>query len=164
MVDKIFYNGKVFTQDKNNPRCTAFAISNGKFVGVGNDINILKLKSPQTHVVDLQNKTVFPGFNDAHIHVWKVGNLLTSLLDLRGVKSLEEMQQKLFEYANKNPQLEWILARGFNEANFPDKKIPNKFDLDKILTDRPVCVTRTCAHQIIVNSKALSVCNISATT
>jgi len=164
MIDKIFYNGRVLTQNKQEPECTAFAISKGKFVAVGDDNFVLQLKSPQTLLFDLENKTVLPGFNDAHIHIWKVGNLLTSLLDLRGVKSLDEMQRKLIEYANKNPQLEWILARGFNEANFPDKKMPDKFDLDKIISDRPVCVTRTCAHQIIVNTKALEICDITSAT
>ena len=52
------------------------------------------------------------------------------------------MHDKLKDYAHNNPQLEWILARGFNEALFPDKKMPDKFDLDKIITDRPVCVAR----------------------
>jgi len=164
MIDKIFYNGSVLTQNKQEPECTAFAISDGKFFAVGDDNFVLQLKSSQTLLIDLENKTVLPGFNDAHIHVWKVGNLLTSLLDLRGVKSLDEMQRKLIEYANKNPQLEWILARGFNEANFPDKRMPDKFDLDKIISDRPVCVTRTCAHQIIVNTKALEICNITSAT
>ena len=164
MADKIFFNGKILTQDKQNPKASAFAIKNGKFIAVGDDKNILELKSPQTLLIDLHNKTVLPGFNDAHIHVWKVGNLLTSLLDLRGIKSLGEMQDKLKDYAHNNPQLEWILARGFNEALFPDKKMPDKFDLDKIITDRPVCITRTCAHQIIVNSKALEFCNIVTDT
>ena len=78
MADKIFFNGKILTQDKQNPKASAFAIKNGKFIAVGDDKNILELKSPQTLLIDLHNKTVLPGFNDAHIHVWKVGNLLTT--------------------------------------------------------------------------------------
>ena len=164
MIDKIFYNGKVLTQDKQNPGATAFAIEEGKFCAVGDDTAILNLRSPLTSLIDLKGKTVIPGFNDAHIHVWKVGNLLTYMLDLRGVKDLKEMQDKLIDYAIKNPHLEWILARGFNEANFPDKKMPDKSDLDKIIPDRPVCVIRTCAHQVIVNSKALEKCEIQSST
>jgi predicted amidohydrolase YtcJ len=77
---------------------------------------------------------------------------------------MEEMQQRLSDYAKENPELEWIQARGFNEALFPDNRMPTKLDLDKVISDRPVCVMRTCAHQIIVNSKALEKTSITEKT
>lgn len=164
MQRTIFYNGNILTQDKSISHATAFAIENGKFMAVGFDAQILQLQNEYTHLTNLNGSTVLPGFIDAHIHVWKVGNLLTYMLDLRGVKSLEEMLDKINEYAKKNPELKWIQARGFNEINFPDQKMPSKKDLDKIITEKPVCITRTCAHQIIVNSKALEICDISKST
>lgn len=136
----------------------------GKFFAVGNDEEILALKNQGTEVVDLQGKIIIPGFNDNHIHIWKVGNLLTYMLDLRGVRSREEMLDKIRDYAHANPQLEWIQARGFNEVNFSDQRMPNKHDLDAISTTRPICITRTCAHQIVVNSKALEICKIDRQT
>ncbi|MCY7410395.1 MAG: amidohydrolase [Chitinophagales bacterium] len=162
MIDKIFCNGNIFTQDKENPFANAFAIAHGKIVAVGGNEEVLALRTPNTKLETLNNKTVLPGFNDAHIHIWKVGNLLTYMLDLRGVRSIDEMQQRIFDYAQKNPQLEWIQARGFNEALFPDERMPTKFDLDKVISDRPVAVIRTCAHQLIVNSKALELAGINS--
>ncbi len=105
-----------------------------------------------------------PAFNDAHIHIWKVGDLLTYMLDLRGVKSIAEMQDKIADFARKNPENEWILARGFNEANFPDGKMPTRHDLDKVLIDKPLHVIRTCAHIAVLNSKALEFCGITNKT
>lgn len=163
MRRKIFYNGNVLTQDKQHPYATAFAVENGKIISVGDD-SLVQLKNDDTEIIDLHNKTVLPGFHDAHIHIWKVGNLMTLTLDLRGVGSVEEMLDKIRDYHNKNPQLKWIQARGFNEANFPDKRIPNKYDLDKITTSKPICVTRTCAHQIIVNSKTLELAQLNRQT
>lgn len=160
----IFYNANILTQDKKNPTATACVIESGKFLYVGDDNTALQHKNEDTEIINLENKTLLPGFNDAHIHIWKVGNLLTHTLDLRGVSSVEEMLDTLRDYHKNNPHLEWIQARGFNEAHFPDKRIPDKNDLDKITTSKPICVTRTCAHQIVVNSKALEVAGIHKKT
>jgi predicted amidohydrolase YtcJ len=96
-----------------------------------------------------------PIFNDAHIHIWKVGDLLTYMLDLRGVTSLAEMQAKLADFAQKKPKNEWILARGFNEALFADGRMPDRHDIDKIISDRPVHIIRTCAHIVVLNTFAM---------
>ncbi|HYV93092.1 MAG TPA: amidohydrolase [Chitinophagales bacterium] len=164
MAEKIFFSGNILTQDQKNPLAAAFAIDGNKIIAVGSDEEILRLQTPNSKLQTLNNKTILPGFNDSHIHIWKVGNLLTYTLDLRGVKSMDEMQQRLLDYARKNPQLEWIQARGFNEVLFPDQRMPTKFDLDKVISDTPVAVIRTCAHQLIVNSKALEVTGISSQT
>lgn len=111
-----------------------------------------------------ENRFRLPAFNDAHIHIWKVGDLLTYMLDLRGVTSLTEMLDKIADFARKNDSNKWILARGFNEANFENKDIPTRNDLDKVLKDKPLCVTRTCAHIAVLNTKALEICKISKHT
>src|SRR5215831_4737824 len=164
MIEKIFFNGNILTQDKIGEHASAIAISNKKIVAVGNDEEILSLKNESTQISNLKLQTVLPGFNDAHIHIWKVGNLLTYMLDLRGVKSIDEMLQLLLDYSVKNPQLEWIEARGFNEALFPDQRMPTKRDLDRVIKDKPVAVIRTCAHQLIANSKALAVSDLNEKT
>ena len=96
-----------------------------------------------------------PIFNDAHIHIWKVGDLLTYMLDLRGVTSIAEMQAKLADFAKKKPKNEWILARGFNEALFADGRMPDRHDIDKVISDRPVHIIRTCAHVVVLNTMAM---------
>jgi len=164
MTRKIFYNGKVLTQDSELPEATAFIVEDGIFTQVGNDEAMLALSSDADELINLHNQFVIPGFNDAHIHIWKVGNLITHMLDLRGVKSIAEMQHKILAYANQNPNLSWIQARGFNEVDFDVPKMPNKLDLDILNLDRPICVTRTCAHQIIVNTKALEIAEINVDT
>lgn len=162
--EKIFFNGNILTQDKARPAASAFAVASGKIIGVGETASICQLSTANCQLIDLQHSTVLPGFNDAHVHIWKVGNLMTYMLDLRGVHSMEEMQQRISDYAKQNPELPWIQARGFNEVLFPDKRMPNKLDLDAVINDRPVSVIRTCAHQVIVNSKALAATGISKQT
>lgn len=164
MSRKIFFNAKVLTQDKLLPEAEAFIVEEDKFIAVGNTTSILALQATSDTLIDLQGNYVIPGFNDAHIHIWKVGNLMTNMLDLRGVESIKVMQEKIAAYAEKNTHLSWIQARGFNEANFSEKRFPTKADLDAIGLNKPICVTRTCAHQIIVNSIALNIAHIDAHT
>lgn len=161
---KVYFNATVLTQDSRYPVISSFAVSEGKIVAAGNAEDILRLPGDRFQRINLQGATVLPGFNDAHIHIWKVGNLLTYLLDLRGVQSLDEMKQRLSDYAKRNPELPWIQARGFNEVLFPGQRMPNRFDLDEVISDRPVSVMRTCAHQLIVNTAALRASGITQQT
>src|SRR5450432_3596347 len=103
MSTKIFFNGNILTQDKKNPHASAFAVEDGKIIAVGNDEEILKLAVSGSQISNLKFQTVLPGFNDAHIHIWKVGNLLTYMLDLRGVSTIDEMLQLILDYSKKNP-------------------------------------------------------------
>ena len=162
-MDTIFKNGIILTQT--DPSVSeALLVRNGYIAAVGNLSDVEKQAQTPVSIVDLDGKTLMPAFNDAHIHIWKVGDLLTFMLDLRGVQSLAEMQAKIADFALKNPQNAWILARGFNEMNFPDGQMPSRFDLDKVVSDRPCYVIRTCAHVAVLNSKALEICGIDDNT
>jgi len=158
----IIYNANVLTQNSSQPLIQAFAVDDGKFIAAGSNEDILRLQQANTQLIDAGGKTVLPGFIDAHIHIWKVGNLKTFLLDLRGVASIEEMQDKLSDFIMQNPGKGWIQARGFNEANMREGRLPTKADLDKVTTERPLWLIRTCAHIGIANSKAIAMSGVTA--
>jgi len=164
MADLIIHNANVLTQNLQKPNAEAFAVAGGKIIAAGNKEEIWALEQFNTKLIDAKGKTVLPGFIDAHIHIWKVGNLKTFLLDLRGVNSITEMQDKLSDFIKRNPGNGWIQARGFNEANMKEQRLPTKVDLDKITTERPLYIIRTCAHIGIANSKAIELSNITAQT
>jgi predicted amidohydrolase YtcJ len=167
MIDLIFKNGIFLSQNtkKTDPSVIeAILVKNGYISAIGRLLDIEKRANFDAQIIDLNGQTLMPAFNDAHIHVWKVGDLLTFMLDLRGVKSLVEMQAKIADFAAKNPKNTWILARGFNEANFANGQIPSRFDLDAVVSDRPCYVIRTCAHVAVLNSRALELCGITETT
>ena len=91
MQKRIFYNGTILTQNQKQPQAEALAIVDDKIVYVGSLAQARETAGNDAQLIDLQGHTLLPAFNDAHIHIWKVGDLLTYLLDLRGVQSLEEM-------------------------------------------------------------------------
>ena len=72
--DLVLYNGKIVTVDEDFSIAQAVAIKSGRFVAVGSDSEILALAGADTERVDLEGKTVLPGFNDSHLHLsWPVG-------------------------------------------------------------------------------------------
>ena len=131
-------------------------------VGKYEDLKVF-IKS-DTQIIDAAGKTIMPGFNDSHIHIWKVGNLKTFMLDVRGVESKEEMLELMTIYDKQNPHLKWITARGFNEASWKEKELPTKVDLDTISTIKPIYLIRTCAHIAVCNSLALEISGINTLT
>lgn len=136
----------------------------GTIEGIGTAAELRNQFGSFKEEIDFQGKTIVPGLNDAHIHVWKIGHLRTYMLDVRGVKSIVEFKQKLKDFASKNPNSEWIMARGINEMVLEEKRLPTKEDLDEVITDRPVFVIRTCAHIGIANSKAMEISGVSEAT
>ena len=163
MTQFIFHNGTILTQATPSV-IQAVLIENGHIKAVGKLKDVRAKASKTATIIDLKGQTLIPAFNDAHIHIWKVGDLLTYMLDLRGVDSVAEMLEKIADFAAKNPNNAWILARGFNETRFADGQMPTRFDLDTILKDRPCYVIRTCAHVAVLNSYAMTLCNITEQT
>lgn len=162
MCDSIFFNGKIHAPGQPSPE--AIAVGGGKIVAIGKFSDLKFLAKNHTQLIDLQGKTLLPGFFDAHLHLWKVGDLLTFNLDLRGVASIPEIQEKLLDFSRKNPDLKWIRARGFNESQMKERRLPTRHDLDKVVADRPVFLQRTCAHIAVLNSKALEISGINEKT
>src|SRR5277367_1261270 len=94
----------------------AVAIDGDRIEAIGTMEELRPLIHGATRLVDARGHTLMPGFHDTHIHVWKVGNLKTYMLDVRGASSLDEMLSMLLDYRQRYPDSTWITARGFNEA------------------------------------------------
>ena len=116
------------------------------------------------HIIDARNRVCMPGFNDSHIHVWKVGDLIGYKLDLRGSTSLDDMLQRLDAWNRTHPDAAWITARGFNEAAWPESRMPEAKDIDKVISDKPVYIIRTCAHIAVTNTRAMEAAQITQDT
>ena len=134
-------------------------VRDGVIEAVGSEVG-LQAREADEHI-DLQGKWVMPGFNDAHIHVWKVGQLESFIVDLRGIESIAAIQNKLKSIAKALPAGSWIQGRGYNEQVLQDKRMPNKDDLDAISLEHPIYLIRTCAHIASVNSKSLTVAHVT---
>jgi predicted amidohydrolase YtcJ len=163
-ADTIFTNGVLWTGRGGPEGATALAVAAGRIVAVGSDDEIANLQGSHTRTIDLGGRSLLPGFVDAHAHIWKIGHLLTTLLDVRGASSLADLAGRLRARMRTLPEGAWLYGRGYNEAKFADGRGPARADLDAVSTDRPVVLMRTCAHIVACNSRALEVAGIDADT
>lgn len=163
-VDLVFTGGVLLTQDPARPRAEALAVAGGRVAAVGSSREIAALAGPDPRRIDLAGRTLIPGFHDAHAHLWKIGHLLTTMLDLRRVASLLEMQALLREAAARLPEGAWLLGRGYNEVRMKEGRQPDRRDLDAAVPDRPVFLIRTCAHMAAANTAAMRAAGIDAAT
>ena len=163
MSTTLYHNAMFHTLDNENPRVSALAVCEGRILATGS-LSALLLQFPGSDLQDMGGGHVFPGFNDAHIHVWKVGSLQSRILDLRGIASKELLLEKLEHFGRQTPAGEWVLARGFNEALWTEAVLPTRTELDRVLPDRPCQLMRTCAHVVVANSAALRQAGITRAT
>lgn len=161
-MDLILFNGKIYTLDKNNTKAEAIAIKDNKIEDIGTNEEILKLKCKDTVMVDIEGKMIVPGFIDSHMHLLSYGYTLTKV-NLNRARSIDDLIKFGRDFAAREnlKNGDWILGRGWNNDYFSDKRFPNRYDLDKISTEFPVCYTRACGHVAIVNTKALEEAGIS---
>lgn len=164
MTDLILHGGRLLTQSAAMPRAQAVAVTDGRIVAVGTDGEVMTLARQSTRRVDLGGATLTPGFIDAHAHIWKIGHLLTSMVDLRRTRSLDALGAQLRQSASTLEPGAWLLGRGFNEALLAEGRAPDRRDLDLAVSDRPVVLTRTCGHIYALNSAALTRCGITRDT
>ncbi|WP_212004007.1 amidohydrolase [Chitinophaga sp. HK235] len=141
-ADIVLYNGKVYTVDPSNPRATAVAISNGRFVAVGDDKTILQQYGEEgTTQIDLKGKRVIPGLIDSHIHLIRGG--LNYNLELRwdGVPSLADALNMLRKQVAITPTPQWVrVIGGWTEHQFAEKRLPTLEELNDIAPDTPVFI------------------------
>ena len=162
MADIVFVNGKIYTMDKNNPRAEAVGVKGNKIVKVGTNEELLNLKNGETSIIDLEGKSMVPGFNDSHIHLLNCGYAMT-LADLKGTKSIDDICEKMTAFISINniKDGDWVLGRGWNQDYFlGDKVFPSRYDLDRISKDHPIMITRACGHVAAINSKAIEELNM----
>ncbi len=161
-------NGNVITMhdraDPDLPRPSAVLLHDGRIARVGATKDLLAESRPNPEVIDLGGRTVIPAFTDAHAHIWKIGHLLTTMLDLRRIDSLEALIALAREREGRLPAGRWLLSRGFNEIAMREKRKPTRHDLDLIAKNRPVVFTRTCGHIYSVNTAALKLAGIDSAT
>jgi predicted amidohydrolase YtcJ len=160
--DTIFLNGDIYTQ-ATPARAQAMAVREGRILAVGTNDEIRKLKGAHTHVIDLSGHFVMPGFNDAHVHLEHAGLELLSV-DLRGTRSLQEMQQRIAASAKTATAGEWLVGGGWDQTLWTDGKLPSRQDIDAVSGAHPAVFIRVDGHISVANTAALKVGGVTPQT
>jgi hypothetical protein len=162
-MDLVLFNGAVLTMASSRT-ASAVLIRDGRIASVGESCKVLREAPPAARRIDLAGRALLPGFHDAHAHIWKIGHLLTTMLDLRKTRSIAQLSGQLRAQDARLPRGAWLLGRGFNEAFLAEKRRPARSDLDLAVPHRPVVLTRTCGHIYAANSLALEHAGITEDT
>lgn len=155
-ADIVFTNGEVITVDKDSSIMEAVAIKDHTIIEVGQNENVGRFIGENTKVIDLEGKSLLPGFIDPHLHLTIYGtNLLGINCANLEIDSLEILYEEMRKKAEHTPKGEWIRVTGFNEQAIKEKCFPTIQELDAISVEHPIVIIRVCNHTSIANSKAL---------
>ena len=161
-IDLIIHNGSVYTADGSGTMAEAIAVRGNQIVRVGSDRDVLRLRRPQTQVIDAHDRAVLPGFNDAHVH-FVGGGLSLDKISLLDATSVEEIQERIRTWAGANPDRPWVLGRGWYYQPFAGG-LPTRQLLDAVVPDRPAYLVSYDGHTAWVNTKALRLAGITKRT
>jgi predicted amidohydrolase YtcJ len=169
-ADPILRGGEIVTINDRQPQAEAVAIRNGVILAVGDDGAIMKFKGSNTKVIDLRGKTLVPGFIDAQGHLFNAGvqALAANLLAAPdgGVKDIASLKAQLNSWhkGETSQKLGWIIGFGYDDAQLSEQRHPNRDDLDAVCRDVPVLAIHQSGHLAAVNSKALELAGITASS
>ena len=161
----VYYNASGYTIESDSLLSFSTLVVDGQkvFAVGGDDLASKYLDMPSVTVFDLEGKTLLPGIIDAHGHVMGLG-FQELQINLAGITSLQETLQELKEYAEANPELEWIIGRGWNQTLWEENRFPTAADLDQVIPDRPVWLSRVDGHAGWANTKAIQLAQVSTDT
>ncbi|SMB88843.1 hypothetical protein SAMN00017405_0541 [Desulfonispora thiosulfatigenes DSM 11270] len=168
-ADIIYYNGDIVTVDKNMSSAEAVAVVGNEIVAVGKMGDIMPLSGKNTKKINLQGKTMLPGFYDAHSHFLSTGISLLTSVQLQSppigtIKNMDQLLAALSERAKTIKPGEWIIGRGYDDGGLEEGRHPTREDLDKVSTEIPIVITHFSGHNSVVNSKALEIGGITKDT
>ena len=155
MKKTVYYNGNIITVDKKDSIVQAMLIENGIIKALGSDEEILSLDK-DAEKVDLQGKTILPGFIDPHGHIVAIAQTLM-IINFSECNTKEELVNIVRERIENNPPKdgEWLIGFGYDNTRFENGEHPTKFDLDSVSSEIPMFISHASGHLAVTNSKAL---------
>ena len=164
-AEVVFINGEVITVDQKNTVTEAVAVKDNRIIFVGLNSEVNSFIGEKTSVIDLQGKTLLPGFIDSHIHLTYYGlNQLAINCKAEHIDSIKVLLDDLKKKSLETPKGEWIRAFGFNETAVKEMRYPTIDELNAISVEHPIMISRTCNHISVLNSKALELAQINENT
>ncbi len=147
----VFENARVMGSYEN----TCIVVEDEYIVDVGGPSICDKYSSANR--IDVGGRVVIPGLIDAHLHLESLA-LMSEWVDLRGVRSIEELKKAILSKAKTTSN--WVLGRGWDHELFVEKRLPTRWDLDEVVSNKPVVIVRVCGHVAVANTMALKLAGL----
>jgi hypothetical protein len=166
-ADVILSNGHLITMDSDRHIASALAVRNGRIEAVGAEQAVDSCAGVATRKIDLQGRTVLPGFIDVHTHAlsW-AKSIVRGEIDASypTVHTIAEIKAAVAEHARNVSPGEWVLGAGWDDAKLNDRRYLNKDDLDVVAPNVPVYLVHVSGHLGVANRAALKAAGIDRNT
>jgi predicted amidohydrolase YtcJ len=160
---QLYFGGDIYTVDEACPTAEAVAVRDGRILAVGSQADCRSALGDNCESIDLHGSALLPGFIDTHLHP-VVMIYFDMNIDLRGATSIAELQDKLRDAAQSGSPDDWIVGLQFDEQALDEPRLLTRHDLDVACPDRPIVVIKHDGHSVMVNTRTIQVCGVSATT
>lgn len=160
-ADMVFTKGKVYTVNEAQPWAEAVAVKNNKIIFVGDSEEAKAYIGESTETVDLNGKTLMPGFVSAHDHLI-ASSWTNSGVQIYNAKNKSNALEMIKKYADENPDKKVIQGIGWDKNMLGG--LPLATELDKAVPDRPAFILDNTIHDAWLNSAALQAANITKET
>jgi predicted amidohydrolase YtcJ len=167
-IKRGFYERTCFTQWQHlharsfDSQSKRYFFRSGRIAAIGSDEQV-RTASTNAEFIDLEGRVALPGLTDAHFHFYDWSFSRRNLV-LSDVSSFKEVQQRVTEDAKTKTPEKWILGQGWNETRWSDQILPNRAALDTAAPENPCILWRSDLHLAVVNSRALEIAGITAST
>ena len=165
VADLILKNANVITVDPGQPAAELVAIRGDRILLVGGNESLESVRGAKTKILDCRAKTVVPGFNDAHCHIFSfLRKLLSVDLSPPSVSSISDIKAAISHQAGNTPAGQWISGTDYNDFYLAEKCHPTRWDIDEVAPHHPVVLSHRSLHACVLNSLALSLAGITGET
>lgn len=168
----VFTGGPILTIDDAMPTAEAVAVRNGVIVAVGSLDAARAAAGRGARTVNLDGRTLLPGFFDPHGHVSMVGlqaryaNLLPAP-DGQG-DDIPALQRITRDWMNAHEQLvrdtRLVIGFGYDDSQLKEHRHPTRIELDAISDSVPILFMHQSGHLGVANSAALAAAGVTAST
>jgi len=165
VADLILKNANVITVDSRQPNAELVAVKGDKVLLVTGNEELESVSDAKTRVIDCRGKTVVPGFNDAHCHIFSyLRKLLTTDLSPSSVKSISDIKAVISRQVQQIPLGQWLTGTDYNDFYLAEKRHPTRWDIDEVAPHHPVVLSHRSLHACVLNSRGLSLAGINRET
>ena len=165
VADLVIRHATIYTVDENNPSAQAIAVVSDTIAFVGSSTDVQAWVGENTTVLDMQGKTVTPGFIEGHAHFSGVGANKMNL-DLMATASYTEIVSRVKRAVRDTPPGEWIIGRGWHQDKWDSlpSTLVQGFPIHKVLSavspDHPVYLRHASGHAALANAKAMELAGV----
>lgn len=153
----------IVTMNTAAPIAQAMAYRDGQIIAIGSPAEVKQAAGEIDTTIDLQGKTVVPGFIETHDHM-VLGSISYALTNVEPFHT-PRLADALKAIGMAKPNADgWVVAFGADQTMYEERRGPSRDELDQLHPDNPVIVLHLSGHGGFANSAALRAAGVDEST